>query len=86
MLGIRISSPASKRGASAKERSGVRKSSLHADEEEIVSNSGFGDVDLNRSLSGRFTGTPAHFAPRPLSMANLAILKKMEIVFLTWFI
>ena len=61
MLGIRISFPASKRGASAKERSGVRKSSVHADEAEIATNCGFGDVHLNRSLSVRFTPVSPHF-------------------------
>ena len=36
---------------------------------------GFGDVDLTRSLSLRFTGTRARFVGGPLSMANLKILK-----------
>ena len=82
-LNIRISSPAGKRGASAKERSGVRKSSVHAAEEEIATNCGFGDVDLNRSLCGRFSGTPAHFVGRPLSMANLESFE-MFCIFNLW--
>ena len=71
MLGIRISSPASKRGASAKERSGVRKSSLHAAEEKVVTNTGFGDVHLSQSWTRHFRAVSAHFYGRPLPMANL---------------
>ena len=74
-----FSFPASKRGGLAKERPGVRKSSLHAAEEEIGTNCGFGDVDLNRSLSPRFTPSPAHFVGRPLSMAKWLATKDQHV-------
>ena len=71
MLGIRTSSPAKNHGASAKEYDGGRTSSPRVVIEEMAANVGFGDAHLRRSLSHRFTGYPAHFAGRPLSMANL---------------
>ena len=71
MLGIRISSPATNHGASAKEYDGGRTRSPRVVTEEMAANAGFGDAHLQRSLSLRFRADPAHFAPRPLSMANL---------------
>ena len=71
MLGIRISSPATNHGASAKEHDGGRTSSARVVTEVMAANVGFGDAHLRRSLSGRFRADPAHFAGRPLSMANL---------------
>ena len=80
---IGISSPARKLGALPKEAASARKSSLPLVRAKFWSIFGFGDVDLSRSLSPRFRGTPVHFVGGPLSMANLEIL---EILWVTAFI
>ena len=74
-LNIRTTSRARKCGAWAKEPAGVPKSNLPLMTATLWSNFSFGDVHLNQSLSLRFTGTPVHFVGRPLSMANLKIMK-----------
>ena len=71
MLGIRISSPATNHGASAKEYDGGRTGTAQVVTEEMAANVGFGDVHLRRSLSPRFRAVSAHFCGRPLPMANL---------------
>ena len=71
MLGIRTRFPATNHGASAKEYDGGRTGTAQVVTEEMATNTGFGDADLQRSLSGSFTPDPAHFVRRPLSMANL---------------
>ena len=72
---IGISSPARKLGALPKEAASARKSGFALARAEFWTIFGFGDVDLSRSLSGCFSGTPVHFVGGPLSMANLEILE-----------
>ena len=74
-LSITTSFPASKCGPLAKESNGVRKSSLQLVTATLWDNFDFGGAAKNRSLSLRFSGTPAHFVGGPISMANLEFLK-----------
>ena len=75
MLGIRISSPATNHGASAKEYDGGRTGTAQVVTEEMAANAGFGDAHLSQSLSPRFRAVSAHFTRRPLPMADLKCLK-----------
>ena len=72
---IGISSPARKLGALPKEAASARKSGFALARAEFWTIFGFGDVDLSRSLSGRFRPVSIHFVGGPLSMANLESLK-----------